>query len=217
MRAAQMILLLVLAAISSGCTDDGAGLRYRIDGAVSDLCIPPDLDIQAPHWVPGNMKSEGIAIRGCGRFAHLRNNENCVLPSNVISIGVGPKAEAVPSLLSQFSLTAHIRKVAESADSEVHLSGNGRFRIARVKRTSANEFYVWKRHRESGSSADLTSNEYDELVFDCGFDCNRRFLGDDLRVSYTVDLVDTENLPDVELLDIIIKEQIDLYRCAGSK
>lgn len=223
-----MRLLGLLTVFLTACGIRGASgsTQYKVDGHAKDFCVPNELTIQAPWWVPDDKPGtpKGFAFAGC--WSDRDSPVDCPFPKNILSGTVHGLNYAHPRTHATIPADAFLRTVLTEQDTTFSVDETGHYISAHNKRLWQ-DWYIWKVAAPIGKGAAPVFKGQDELLAMChtsnsvqaplgdsaeNIFCRRSFVSGGLSIDYSFE--SAESFPiDFSEFDTAIVSVLKGWQC----
>lgn len=200
--------------------------EHKVDGVAETFCVPNDLTVQAPWWVPEDQPDtpSGFAFSGC--WSDRDRAVDCPFPRNVRGGTVHGLNHNLPRKYAAIPADALLRTVLEEPDTNFSVADSGRYVSARNSRLWR-DWYIWKMSVPAAGASRPAFQDDDELMATChesgsvqkpladspeNIFCQRSFVNGNLSISYSFEspqIVPT----DFTELDEAIVSVVNGWRC----
>lgn len=206
-RIRKLILIAILPIV--GCTASPDDRIYRIDGAITDFCIPPAVDVTPARSSQAGIVRGGAAMNGCWKAVQ----GTCVGPESLISLSVTDKTSFLGRRFEDFPNDAHVGTVANRKRRDAKPLGENL--IAIQDDVDANKWFLWRATDAQGEK--MAAN--DELEATCfekvetgGYLCDRKVAATDYLLEYS--FISRNDLPTrFRAMDETISGEVEKLRC----
>lgn len=205
-RTKGLILIAVMPLL--GCVASSKSV-YRVDGAVTDFCVPLAIDVTPARPDEGKVIMGGFTINGCWRSEWGQ----CVGPESLIALSVSDKESFVGRRYEDFPSDAHVGTTANQERKHAKLLDDKL--IAIPDSADAQKWFVWS----VVDTREQTMADDDELEVTCieksdadGYFCDRKVAGRDYLLGYSF-FSQNEMPTTFKLLDRQVVEDIEKLRC----
>jgi hypothetical protein len=140
---------------------------HQLVGAERKFCVPKELDIQPPSWVPENRPGTpgGFAFRGCWAVDPAAPRA-CGLPRMFQTAGVGPRIAHPSWRFQDMAADTFYRRVLTEEDSLFEVSDDRSIVVASNKRLWS-DWYVWRKAIPLSNRTKPSFAANDELLAVC--------------------------------------------------
>lgn len=158
--------IIAAAIFLSGCT--AATQQISVDGASREFCVPRELTISAPWWVPEDKPGtpQGFAFKGCWHASPGRYP--CPFPDSVISGTVHGPDHRSPTTYGAFPSDSFISSVLREEDTTFKLYASGRVVAAQNVRLWQ-DWYLWRLRSPAKPKEPISFHNDDLLIATCRY------------------------------------------------
>ena len=217
--------MVLLAACSSDANPGST--QYIVDGAKDQFCVPNELTIQAPWWVPEDKPGtpNGFAFAGC--WSDRDRPIKCPFPKSIRGGTVSGLNNTHPRTYAAIPADAFLRTILSEPDTTFLVDNSGHYVSAHNPRLWQDS-YIWKVSALVEHGARPVFSEHDELLATChasnsvqkplsggpeNIFCKRSFVSGELSFDYSFE--STEKFPtEFSELDKVIESVVTGWRCA---
>jgi hypothetical protein len=219
--------LLTAILTTCGCGVGSKSTQYEIDGQIGLFCVPNELTIQAPWWVPEDKPGAptGFAFAGC--WSDRDRSANCPFPRNIMSGTAHDLTYKYPRTYAAIPSDAFLRTVLSEHDTTFSIDRTGHYVSAQNKRLWQ-DWYIWKVSTRVDGTTRPIFKDGDELLAVCRYSnsvqaplagtpenvfCDRSLVSSGLSLHYSFESHDPFPT-DFSRLDSSLVSVIESWRCA---
>jgi hypothetical protein len=153
-----------LAACGSSATSGST--QYKVDGLAEKFCVPNELTVQAPWWVPEDKPGtpSGFAFSGC--WSDRDRPGDCPFPRNIQGGTVHGLNYTHPRTYAAIPADAFLRTVLSEPDTIFSVDDSGHYVSAHNKRLWQ-DWYIWRVSVLATSGARPVFTDDDALLATC--------------------------------------------------
>ncbi len=203
---------------------------HQLVGADRKFCVPKELDIQPPSWVPENRPGTpgGFAFGGCWAVDPAASR-GCGLPKMFQTAGVAPRSAHPSWRFQDMAADTFYRRVLTEKDSLFEVSDDLSVVVASNKRLWS-DWYVWSKATPLSNRTKSSFAANDELLAVCQLvkdasitksyvkrdfvSCERFVMAEDYSFHYSFE--STKRVPtstEIASLDKELMAAIESWRC----